>query len=135
MERGIELSRIAMPPASTVKELHRSTARELLALLRANDCTAQDVLESCLARIDEREPAVRAFVQVDREGALRRARQLDSQTPSAPLHGLPVAIKDTIDVAGLRCTRGTPAYASRIPDRDAAVVQRLRDAGAVIIGT
>jgi len=120
---------------STSKELYRLTARQLLALLRAKECTAQDVLESCLARIDEREATVRAFVQVDREGALRRARELDSQTPSPPLHGLPIAIKDTIDVAGLRCTRGTPVHASRIPDRDAVVVRRLREAGAVIIGT
>jgi Asp-tRNA(Asn)/Glu-tRNA(Gln) amidotransferase A subunit family amidase len=92
-------------------------------------------LESCLARIDEQEPAVRAFVQIDREGALRRAQELDRETPSGPLHGLPIAIKDSIDVTGLRCTLGTPVHASRIPDRDAVVVRRLREAGAVIVGT
>jgi Asp-tRNA(Asn)/Glu-tRNA(Gln) amidotransferase A subunit family amidase len=92
-------------------------------------------LESFLARIEEQDPVVRAFVQVDGEGARRRARELDQQRPSTPLHGLPIAIKDTIDVAGLKCTLGTPVHASRVPARDALVVRRLREAGAVIVGT
>jgi Asp-tRNA(Asn)/Glu-tRNA(Gln) amidotransferase A subunit family amidase len=95
----------------------------------------REVTESCLARIVERDPAVRAFVDVDAEGALRQAAELDAQRPSGLLHGIPIAVKETVDVAGLRCTLGTPVHGSRIPARDAVVVQRLRRAGAVIVGT
>jgi Asp-tRNA(Asn)/Glu-tRNA(Gln) amidotransferase A subunit family amidase len=115
--------------------LQRLTARELLALLRSGQCTAQEVVESCLAEIEQQDPVVRAFVQVDGEGALKRARELDREEPSTPLHGLPIAVKDTIDVVGLKCTLGSPVHASRVAASDAGVVRRLRGAGAIIIGT
>ena len=115
--------------------LHRLSAVELRARLLAGDCSAQEVTESFLARIFERDGAVHAFVDIDIEGARRRAAELDAQRTRGLLHGIPVAIKDTVDVVGLRCTLGTPVYGSRIPARDASVVLRLRRAGAVIIGT
>jgi Asp-tRNA(Asn)/Glu-tRNA(Gln) amidotransferase A subunit family amidase len=115
--------------------LHRLTAVELLTLLRAGECSVREVTESCLARIVERDTAVCAFVDVDVEGALRQAAELDVQRPRGLLHGIPTAVKETVDVAGLRCTLGTPVHRSRIPARDATVVQRLRRAGAVIVGT
>jgi allophanate hydrolase len=66
----------------------------------------------------------------DREAAIRRARDVDS---SLPLAGVPFAVKDNIDVAGLPTTAGCPAY-SYVPERTASVVQRLLDAGAILIG-
>lgn len=124
-----------MTTRRTSKALHRFTAIELIALLRASECSAREVTESCIARIAELDPLVRAFVDIDVDGALRRASELDDQGPSGPLHGIPIAIKETVDVAGLRCTLGTEVHRSRIPARDAMVVQRLRKAGAIIVGT
>ena len=83
----------------------------------------REVTECCLARIAEQDPDVRAFVDVDVEGALRQAAGLDAKSPTGWLHGVPVAVKETVDAAALRCTLGTPVHASRRPALDATVVQ------------
>jgi Asp-tRNA(Asn)/Glu-tRNA(Gln) amidotransferase A subunit family amidase len=124
-----------MSTHTTSEALHRLPAVELVDLLRTRKCSAQEVTESCLARIADVEPTVRAFVEIDSNGALRCARELDAKGPTGPLYGIPIAVKETIDVAGLKCTLGTEVHRSRIPSRDAIVVERLRTAGAVIIGT
>jgi Asp-tRNA(Asn)/Glu-tRNA(Gln) amidotransferase A subunit family amidase len=116
-------------------ELWRLTATELSSRLRSRACSAVEATRSCLERAEEREPAVKAFVELDRKGALRQAEALDRGAIAGPLHGIPVAIKDTIDVEGLRCSLGTEIHRDRIATRDAGVVRRLRDAGAVILGT
>lgn len=115
--------------------LWKLTATELILLQRGGDCSAEEITRSCIARIEQREPTVRAFVDLDLAGALREAIALDAAGMSGPLHGIPVAIKDSVDVKGLHCTMGTPIYADRIPTSDATVVAKLRSAGAVIIGT
>jgi Asp-tRNA(Asn)/Glu-tRNA(Gln) amidotransferase A subunit family amidase len=126
---------IPMTSKKTSKALYRLTAIELIALLRTNECSAREVTESCIARIAELDPVVRAFVDIDVDGALRRAIELDEKSPSGPLHGVPIAVKETVDVAGLKCTLGTQVHRSRIPACDAIAVQRLREAGAIIVGT
>jgi Asp-tRNA(Asn)/Glu-tRNA(Gln) amidotransferase A subunit family amidase len=118
-----------------VSELADLSATQLRSLLTQRECSASDILASCLARISSREPVVKAFVDIDEEGAVRQAKACDRTPPKGPLHGIPVAVKDTVDVAGMRCSWGTPIYADRVPTTDAAVVRRLRDAGAVIVGT
>src|SRR5215472_16402225 len=115
--------------------LSNLSATEMAVLLRTRKCSAVEVTRSCIERAREREPVVKAFVQLDAEGALRQAEALDHGGSTGPLHGVPIAIKDTIDVAGLRCTFGTEIHADRVPARDAEVVRRLRSAGAVILGT
>lgn len=119
----------------TVSALNRLPASELLELLRTKACSAREIVQSCLAQIERLEPTVRAFVELDPDGALRRASELDNRSISGPLHGIPVAVKETVDVAGLKCTLGSPIHGSRRPATDAAVVRRLREAGAVIMGT
>ena len=111
------------------------SAIELALRLRARKCSAVEVTRSCIERARERELLVKAFVQLDAEGSLAQAEALDRGGITGPLHGIPIAIKDTIDVAGLRCTFGTEIHADRVPTRDAEVVHRLRSAGAVILGT
>jgi Asp-tRNA(Asn)/Glu-tRNA(Gln) amidotransferase A subunit family amidase len=111
------------------------TATELTALLRRRACSAVEITKSCLSRITEREHIVRAFVELDADGALRQAAQLDKRGESGALHGIPIAIKDTVDVEHLHCTFGTEIHRDRVPSRDATVVGRLRNAGAVILGT
>ena len=107
----------------------------LAELLRGRACSAVEITRSCLERIREREPTVRAFVHLDEEGAIHQARALDAQESRGLLHGIPIAVKDTVDVAGLRCTFGTDIHRDRVAPDDAEVVRRLRVSGAVILGT
>jgi Asp-tRNA(Asn)/Glu-tRNA(Gln) amidotransferase A subunit family amidase len=118
-------------------DLARLGAAEAATALRERRIGCEELTRACLERVAEREPLVRAFVDLQPEAALRRARELDSRRPQAsePLYGVPVAIKEIFDVAGCRCSWGTPVHARRIAVADAAAVARLRAAGAVILGT
>jgi aspartyl-tRNA(Asn)/glutamyl-tRNA(Gln) amidotransferase subunit A len=104
--------------------------------LRDGRTTAHAVAESALAAADE--TTLNCFVTVDHDGALRAAEQADRELAAGldrgPLHGIPVGVKDLIDTAGLRTTRGSRHFDQHVPVRDAAVVIALRQAGAVIIG-
>lgn len=107
--------------------------------LQAGELTSVDLVERCLTRIDEREPHLRAWVVVDREAALRQAAVCDRLRKSGglagPLLGIPVGIKDIIDVAGFSTAAGSRRLASApaAPD-DAPLVANLRRAGAIILG-
>jgi aspartyl-tRNA(Asn)/glutamyl-tRNA(Gln) amidotransferase subunit A len=106
--------------------------------LRAGQLTSSALTEAYLDRIRRLDRTIGAFVTVTEEAALARARSLDlafaRQGPVGPLHGMPVAVKDNIDTAGVRTTAGSAFFATRVPDRDATVVARLTAAGAVIVG-
>jgi aspartyl-tRNA(Asn)/glutamyl-tRNA(Gln) amidotransferase subunit A len=111
------------------------------ALLRAYRSGASDpvqVAQYCLARIGSHDPDIRAFITVSGERALADARasreRWRSGQPLGPCDGIPIALKDNIDVAGLPCTAGTEAFRHRRPARDAAVARRLAEAGAVLLG-
>ena len=100
--------------------------------------TAEQMTAACLDRADETEPEIQAWAHLDREQALIAARALDAHKqrglPLGSLHGVPVGIKDIIDTAGMPTENGTPVDAGRRPRKDAAMVRRLRRAGAVIVG-
>ncbi len=106
--------------------------------LRRGRLTAEALLESCLARIAAREETVQAWANLYADEALERARALDREAArhrwQGPLHGLPLGIKDIYDVAGQATEAGTAAYPSRIAERDAVSVARLREAGAIVLG-
>ncbi|WZO97796.1 amidase [Isosphaeraceae bacterium EP7] len=106
--------------------------------LRDGRLTCVGLLGLCLARIDDREADVRAWVVVDREGAARQAAGLDADLASGldrgPLHGIPLGIKDIVDVEGLPTAAGAKQWAKGAAADDAEVVARLRAAGAVILG-
>lgn len=106
--------------------------------LRGGQTTCVDVLEACLQRTEQQEPKVRAWVLLDRDGALQRARQLDADLSQGcdrgPLHGIPVGIKDIVDVAGLPTAAGSKRMPQQTAAQDAPLVTRMRDAGAVILG-
>ena len=112
-------------------------ATSAAAATRAGTCIAEALTSACLARIDAREPTVRAFVDVQRDRALAEARDLDRRAAGerGPLHGVPVAVKEVFDVAGMICAWGTPIREDPVSRKDAVVVARLRAAGAVIVGT
>lgn len=107
-------------------------------LLRRGKMSCVDILKACLEQVDQRELNVRAWVVLDREGAMQQARAADRKlrdgNDRGPLHGIPVGIKDIIDVEGLPTACGATRWAGRIAERDDLVVERLREAGAVIMG-
>jgi aspartyl-tRNA(Asn)/glutamyl-tRNA(Gln) amidotransferase subunit A len=116
-------------PASIAEAVRRIHSRELSAV---------ELTELVLARIEERNPELNAYLRVEAENALAQARAADTLTsdataPQLPLQGVPLCIKDNIDVAGMPTTAGAARW-HRHPGRDATAVARLRAAGAVIIG-
>jgi aspartyl-tRNA(Asn)/glutamyl-tRNA(Gln) amidotransferase subunit A len=114
------------------------TLAEASARLRAGSVTSVDLVNACLARIDIYNPKVNAFITVMREQALAVAKALDAEqragTLRGPLHGIPIALKDNIDTAGVRTTAASAVFDDRVPAEDAEVTRRLIAAGAVIIG-
>lgn len=119
-------------------ELCFMPATELAARLRRKDVSAREVLEAHLAQIERVNPRVNAVVTLAADRARADAARADEAiargTPLGPLHGLPIAHKDLVDTAGIRTTRGSPFYRNNVPTRDAAIIQRLRAAGAVTVG-
>jgi len=115
-----------------------TTILDTAEAMRVRRISSVELVTAALARIDQMNPALHAFTMVDHEGALAQARVLDHELARGgmprPLHGVPVAIKDTVDVAGLATTGSSQALDWQPAQRDAAVVARLRAAGAVIIG-
>ena len=114
------------------------TAVELRDRLARGSLSAVDLAQACLEQIAAREPEVQAWAWLESDHVLEQARSLDRyrQTgrPLGPLHGLPVALKDIIDTERIPTENGTAIDAGRVPAKDAAVVDRLRAAGAVIAG-
>jgi aspartyl-tRNA(Asn)/glutamyl-tRNA(Gln) amidotransferase subunit A len=98
------------------------------------DLSATELLDANLRRVERLEPVVRAFVTLDAESAQARARELTDGELQGPLHGIPVGIKDLIDVAGLPTTASSRVLAGNIAAGDAPVVRDVRRAGAVIVG-
>ena len=119
-------------------ELTRMTATDLRDRLARGEFSAVDLTDVFLARIAEEDPKLGAFAYLDPTLARKVAAALDAYRGTGralgALHGLPVGVKDIIDTADMPTENGTPIDAGRRPGKDATVVQRLRAAGAVIIG-
>lgn len=117
---------------------HALSATALAQGLRTGIFTAEAVAQSCLARIAAREPAVQAWICLDPDLVLAQARAADRRcaagVPLGALHGIPVGIKDIIDTADMPTENGTVLHAGRRPAADAALITRLRNAGAIIVG-
>ncbi len=124
--------------AEGVGELAGLSAAAAAGLIRDGKITAEELTRACLERIEAREPVVQAWAFLDPEHALGQARALDRARqrgrPLGPLHGVPVGVKDIIDTADYPTENGTVLHAGRRPQRDSAVAERLRAAGAVILG-
>jgi Asp-tRNA(Asn)/Glu-tRNA(Gln) amidotransferase A subunit family amidase len=121
-----------------MRDLDELTAAEAARLIRARSISPEDLLLACLGRIDALEPTVRAFVLLDREAALRAARERTREAEEGrglgALHGVPVALKDIFDASGLVTTAGAGPFAHRRASADATSVARLRAHGAVVVG-
>jgi amidase len=124
---------------STKRDICFVSATELVRLYRARKASPLEVMQAVLARIDAVNPAVNAYVTVARESALAAARAATRAlgrkgTALAPLHGVPVSIKDLTATQGIRTTWGSLIYQHHVPDEDDLVVQRLKAAGAIVVG-
>lgn len=119
-------------------EPHTLSVTEVAAAVRSQALSPVAVTEACLARIAALDSRLHAWVHVDRDGALEQARALEAEARAGrfrgPLHGVPVALKDIFDAAGLVTTSGAGSFAHRRPEKDARSVALLRQAGAVILG-
>ncbi|MGY1615978.1 amidase [Geodermatophilus sp. SYSU D00691] len=119
-------------------ELCSRPATELAGLVRTREISARELLDAHLDRIERVNPAVNAIVTLDVDGARAEADAADAALAAGedvgPLHGLPVAHKDTHATGGMRTTWGSPLFAETVPARDELVVARLRAAGAVRVG-
>ena len=108
------------------------------ALLRAGAISCRELVDACLERIERLDARLNAFVHVAGERARTTAERLDREFAAGrdrgPLHGIPIAVKDIIDVAGMPTSYGTGGYDRRPVARDAALVRALREAGAVVLG-
>ena len=123
---------------STDGALHWWTARRLAAATRDRELSAREVVSWHLQRIEALNPRLNAIVTLRPEAALREAAAADERAaggqPLGPLHGLPIAIKDLEDTAGVRTTYGSIAFADNVPAVDSLVVARLKAAGAIVVG-
>ena len=129
------MERTAVNPLSSLADL---TLSQAAAALSAGDCSAVELTDDYLTRIDERDPSLNAYVEVTRQrakdDAARAADEIAKGRYRGPLHGIPIALKDLVDTAGIRTGSGTAVYRDRVPASDATVARRLADAGAVLLG-
>lgn len=118
--------------------LHYRRATDLVEALRNGSLTSTELTQALLQRIREHNPQINAVVTLDEDDALARAAEADAalarREPIGPLHGLPLTLKDTWEVAGMTCTAGAPALKNHKPKRHADIVKRLESAGAIILG-
>ncbi len=116
---------------------HRS-AREMARMIREKKLSPVELVQAHLDRIERLNPQLNAFVSVDAVRALEAARKAEAAVLQGaalgPLHGVPVTIKSSIDVAGLRCETGSKLRAGHIAEADAPLVARLKAAGAIVLG-
>ncbi len=117
-----------------MKNAHQLSIAQAHAQMSAGKLTAVQLAEDCLARVSQREPDVRAWVHIDADEVLAQARACDAGPRRSALHGIPVGIKDIIDVAGMPTEYGSPIYAGHRAQTDAACVAALRKGGAIIMG-
>jgi aspartyl-tRNA(Asn)/glutamyl-tRNA(Gln) amidotransferase subunit A len=124
--------------AQLPSDLTALTLVEVSELVRRRKVSPVEVTTACLERIERLNPTLNAFITVMRDAALVRARVAEEQIQSGrwrgPLHGIPIALKDLFDTAGVKTTAGSRVFEHRVPERDAEVVRRLDAAGAVILG-
>jgi aspartyl-tRNA(Asn)/glutamyl-tRNA(Gln) amidotransferase subunit A len=124
---------VAAPDDIAYLDLH-----EAARLVRQKKVSPVQLAQACLTRIDALNPVLNAFITVTAESALAQARQAEAEVQRGrwrgPLHGIPIALKDLIETAGVRTTAASALFKDHVPREDAVVVRRLREAGAILLG-
>src|SRR5258708_25631608 len=129
---------MAMGAETDVDQVAGFSLTEAAQRIRTGSVTSTQLTHACLERIRVYNPKVSAYITVLTDSALAKAAQLDAEAKAGkfrgPLHGIPIALKDNIDTAGIRTTAASKVYDDRIPTEDAEVTRRLEAAGAVFVG-
>lgn len=120
------------------RNLTSLSLNEAASLVRKGEVSPVELTLACLARIEEFDGKINSFITITRELALKQAKEMEAEVKNGKwrgaLHGVPIALKDNIDTAGVRTTSASGAYLARVPTADAHVVSGLKSAGAVLIG-
>jgi aspartyl-tRNA(Asn)/glutamyl-tRNA(Gln) amidotransferase subunit A len=126
------------PSVSVVGKMYYDSIGELGRRIHEQTISPVEVVEACLNRIETLNPTLNAFITVMADDARAQAKAAEAEINAGqwrgPLHGLPVAVKDFFDTAGVTTTAGFEQFKDRVPESDAEVVKRLRRAGAIVIG-
>jgi aspartyl-tRNA(Asn)/glutamyl-tRNA(Gln) amidotransferase subunit A len=120
-----------------VNDIAWLSLEEIAARIRGRQVSAEETVRACLERIERLEPQLGAFITVTGDAALAAARAADramARGATGRLYGVPIALKDLFDTAGVRTTAGSKIFADRVPTEDAVVVTRLLEEGAIVIG-
>ena len=119
------------------RPLHELELTEAAGLVRTKKVSPVELTRACLARVEKLNPVLNAFITVTAEPALEQASKAEQEIQRGgwrgPLHGMPIALKDLIDTAGVRTTAASALFQERVPQQDAEVVRRLKAAGAVFL--
>jgi Asp-tRNA(Asn)/Glu-tRNA(Gln) amidotransferase A subunit family amidase len=114
------------------------SAAEQGRLIRARKLSPVELVRSCLDRIERYDGVLRAYITVCADSAVEAAGEAEREIAAGryrgPLHGIPFGVKDQLNSRGIRTTLGTRSLADHVPDHDAAVIERLKAAGAILIG-
>jgi aspartyl-tRNA(Asn)/glutamyl-tRNA(Gln) amidotransferase subunit A len=120
------------------QDLAALTLKRASDLLRRKETSPVELTQACLKRIERYNPVVNAFITVTAEQALATARAMEAEAHRGkwrgPLHGIPIALKDNIDTAGVRTTGASELFKDRVPAEDAEVARKLKNAGAILLG-
>lgn len=125
-------------PSNTSNDVCWLTISEVSQLLRERKISSVELTQLCLERIERLNPKLNAFITVTAESALDEARAAEAEIRKGcwrgPLHGVPIALKDLFDTAGVRTTAASAVFRDRVPNQDCEVVRRLKSVGAVLLG-
>jgi len=124
--------------AAESSEPTRLTMKQASEAIRKKSVSSVELTRACLARSEKLQPVLNAYITITGDQALEQARSLDLELARGkwrgPLHGVPIALKDNIDTAGVRTTGASELFEHRVPTEDAEVARRLKSAGAVLLG-
>src|SRR5229473_1812095 len=127
-----------MQNTSQKADLHFLSISELSELIRTKKVSPVEVTRAILDRIEKFNPTLNAYITVTRDLAMKSAQEAESEIQvkkwRGPLHGVPIAVKDLFDTAGIRTTAGSAVFKDRVPEHDAEVIRKLKAAGAVLVG-
>ncbi len=118
-----------------MNDIYSLSLTETIKLLRQKKLSVSKVVSACLERIKKTEPQIAALLTIDGEQALEQAASMDAEgpRPGQPLWGIPLVVKDAISTGGIRTTAASRILENFIPFYDAFVIQKLKEAGAIIL--
>ncbi len=136
---GLDRIAAATPAAAAAEpELSSLSLKQAVDLIRRKGASPVELTQACLKRIAQYNSALNAFITVVPDQALAAAREMEAEQQRGkwrgPLHGVPIALKDNMDTAGVRTTGASEVFKDRVPTEDAEVARRLKNAGAILLG-